>query len=87
MQTSCDANLVRAERSDIGVARALTLFDCKNFFKLLVFQIFFEYHESGSLCPSSGTSNLMIAFSHHRSKTLFLDTDQKSIPLFQSLPP
>ena len=40
MQTSCDANLVRAERSDIGVARALTLFDCKNFFKLLVFQFF-----------------------------------------------
>ena len=87
MQTSFDANLVRAELSDVGVARALTLFERKNFFRLLVFQIFFAYHESGSLCPSNGTSNLMIAFSHRRDKTLFLDTAQKSIPLFRSLPP
>ena len=40
MHTSFDANLVRAELSDVGVARALTLFERKNFFRLLVFQIF-----------------------------------------------
>ena len=40
MQTSFDANLVRTERSDVGVARALALFDREKFFRLLVFQIF-----------------------------------------------
>ena len=39
MQTSFDANLVRAERSAVGVARALALFDCETFFRLLIFQI------------------------------------------------
>ena len=87
MQTSFDVTLVKAERTDVCVARTLTLFDRDNFFRLLVYQIFFAYHESSSLCPSNGTSNLMIAFSNNRDKTLFLDAAQKSIPLFRSLPP
>ena len=40
MQTSFDPNLVRTERSDAGVARALALFDLEKFFRLLVFQFF-----------------------------------------------
>ena len=49
MQTSFDANFVRAERTDAGVARALTLFHRENFFKTSCFSNFFAYHESGSL--------------------------------------
>ena len=64
MQTSFDANLVRAERTDVGVARALPLFNHENFLDFLLFN-FFADHESGSLCASNGTSNLMIAFFHH----------------------
>ena len=77
MQTSFDANLVRTERSDAGVARALALFDHEKFF---------AYLESGNLCTSNYASNLMIAFSHHCDKTLSLDTAQKSIILFRLLP-
>ena len=40
MQTSFDANLVMAEHSDVGVERALALFDSETFFRHLVFQIF-----------------------------------------------
>ena len=40
MQTSFDANLVRAERSAVGVARALALYGHEKFLRLLIFQIF-----------------------------------------------
>ena len=40
MQTSFDANLVRAERTDVGVAIALTLFDRKIFLDCLFFNFF-----------------------------------------------
>ena len=85
MQTSFDATLVRREGSDISVARALALFVIEQFFRFLFFQILFAYLESSSLSASNDTSNLMIAFSNHCDKTLFLDTAQKSILLFRSL--
>ena len=40
IQTSFGANLVRAEPSAFGVARAFSLFDYDKLFTLLVFQIF-----------------------------------------------
>ena len=36
MQTSFDANLVRAERSDVGVAISLALCDREKLFRILV---------------------------------------------------
>ena len=81
MQTSFDANLVRAKHSDIGVARALALFDCEEFFRLLVFQNFVHISKAAVFLHPM-ISNLMIAFPHHCDKKLFLDTAQKSILLF-----
>ena len=66
MQTSFDANLVRAECSAVGVARALPLTDRDNFLCLFfnVFEIF-AYVESGCLCASNDISNLRIVFSQN----------------------
>ena len=76
MQTSFGANLVRAECSDVGAARAVALFDREIFFRPR-FSNFVAYLKSDSLCAATYSSNLMIAFSHHCDRTFFIDTGQK----------
>ena len=50
MQTGFDANLVRAELSDAGIAGALALLDREKFLDFLFFNLFCISRKRQSLC-------------------------------------